>query len=167
MKVAMSFARWVDAISTRIGQVACFLIVPLITIVLLEVLMRYVFDAPTIWAWDVNVQLQATLVVLVGAYTLLSGKFVHVDIVLIRLSPKTVAKVNVATSVVVLFSVGVLLWLTAVGAWESLLKREIATTLLRPPIYPLKIIVAAGILLLLLQVVSRLIHDLATITGEK
>lgn len=46
--------RYIDAINECTGKGVGFLIIPITLIITLEVILRYVFNRPTIWAWDVN-----------------------------------------------------------------------------------------------------------------
>ena len=46
--------RVLDAISLWSGKITAWLIVPLILALTYEVVARYFFDAPTIWAYDVT-----------------------------------------------------------------------------------------------------------------
>ena len=49
----------IGKINLFLGKVLQWTILPISAIVMFEVIARYVFNRPTIWAWDVNVQLLA------------------------------------------------------------------------------------------------------------
>ena len=167
MRRAKLFAHWIDAVNKRVGESVTYLILPLMSITMLEVILRYVFNRPTIWAWDVNVQLQAALVALAGGYVLLSGRFVVMDVFVGHLTPKARARLDLITSVVIFFVMGILVLLGTKEAWHSLLVKEHTSTLFRPVLYPLRFVVLIGFILLFFQAVSRFIHDLITVTGRK
>lgn len=167
VRKAGQFARWIDGLNRRVGEGVSYLLLPLAAIVMLEVVLRYVFNRPTIWAWDVNVQLQATVVALAAGYVLLSGRLVVVDLLVGRLPPKARAGLDLLTSIVIFFGIGILVWQAAKGAWGAWLLRERFSSLWMPPLYPLRFVVLAGFGLFFLQAVSQFIHLLELIRGEK
>lgn len=165
MNKVIQFAKRIDALSQWVGEKASLLLIPLTCIAIFEVIMRYIFNRPTIWAWDVNIQLGAVLVALVGAHALLSGMFVRVDIVVNRLPRKVGQWLDLIMSIVPLFAAGILAKLAFSQAWKSCLKQECLASTWMPYIYPLRIVVALGFALLLLQVISRIIHSLSLVLG--
>ena len=167
MRKAKLFAHWIDTVNTWVGQNTSYLLLPLMLFAIIEVIMRYVFNRPTLWAWDVNVQLMAAFVAMTLGYSLLCGRFVIVDVVIGHLSPRTRAIIDLNTSVIIFFTTAVLTWLAATRAWDSLLIRETYVSTWEPPLYPLRIIIAVGLALLFFQVVSRFIHTLSVFTGDE
>ena len=72
--------RVIDSISAWSGKIVCWLVL-IFTIVLgYEVVMRYVFNAPTKWAFDISYMLGGTYFWLGEGYTLLKKKHVRIDI---------------------------------------------------------------------------------------
>jgi len=134
---------------------------------LTEVILRYVFNRPTIWAWDVNIQLHAVLISVAGGYVFLSGRFVVVDVLVGRLSPKARARLDLITSVVIFFAIGILMWQGTKGAWRSWAVKESFTSNWMPALYPLRFVVLIGFILLFLQIVSRFIRNLLVATGRE
>ncbi len=167
MRTARRFAQWVDALSRHTGENASYLVVQLSFFVLFEVIARYIFNHPTIWAWDTNVQLLAAITALVGCFVLLENQFVIVDIFVIRLSRKARAKLDAVTSVVGFFAMAIFLWQSADGAWTSWLKREHYTSLWEPPLYPIRFLVVIGVVLLILEMIAKFIHNLDTATSKE
>lgn len=155
--------RSVDALNEWTGKVAAWLIIPLTLIVVLDVILRYVFNKPTIWAWDVNVQLLGALVILGAGYCLLHNAHVGVDVLVLRFSPRKRAIIDLITGLFFVFAIGVLLWKTASAAWASLQIREAYSSYWEPPIYPFKMLMVVGILLLLLQGIAKFIRDLGVV----
>ena len=162
-----SFCRRIDSLNEWVGKFSGWLIIPLILLVVFDVTLRYVFNRPTVWAWDINIQLLGALVVLGGGYAFLHGAHIGVDALVIHLSPRRRAIVDLITSVFFFFGVGVLMWKAVGDAWFSLQIRELYTSVFAPPIYPFRILMVAGILLLLLQGVVKFIRDLSTVTSKE
>jgi len=167
MSKAKLVAQWIDVLNKRIGENIGLILLPLMCISLMEVILRYVFNRPTIWAWDVNIQLHAVLISVAGGYVLLSGRFVVVDVFISRLSPKARARLDLITSVVIFFAIGILIWQGTKGAWHSWTLKECFTSNWMPVLYPLRFIVLIGFILLFLQIVSRFIRNLLVAMGRE
>ena len=162
-----AFCRRIDTINEWVGRLSSLLFIPLVLIVTLEVVLRYFFNRPTIWAWDVNMMIAASLAIMGGGYTLRYRRHVIVDVVVGHLSPKAKARIDVVTFFLFFFSIGVLLWLAIVEAKISVVTGERHTSLLEPPIAPLRIVVAIGIFLLLIQGIAKFTRDLIVATKAR
>lgn len=158
--MANNFCRAIDSLNEWVGKTASWLIIPLMLLVVFDVTLRYLFNKPTIWAWDINIQLLGALVVLGGGYAHRYNAHIGVDIIMVRLSAKIQAVINLITSFLFFFGFGVLFWKAAGDAIFSVKIREVYSSVFAPPIYPFKITMVVGILLLFLQGVVKFIQDL-------
>jgi TRAP-type mannitol/chloroaromatic compound transport system permease small subunit len=165
--------RAIDAVSTAAGWLAGWLIVPMTVAVAYEVAARYVFNAPTTWAYDATYMLYGAQFMLAAAYTLFKGGHVRTDVFYERWSAKTRASVD-AVSYVVFFFPGLLFILYA-GAVEALFAWEIGeragswkvgSGTWPIPVYPLKAVIPLTAALLLLQGLSELIRCVRIIRGS-
>ena len=75
-----AFIRITERITKSVGIMASFAIVPLVLATCYEVLARYVFDAPTIWAYEIGYTLTGSHFLLGMAYTLAVGAHIRIDI---------------------------------------------------------------------------------------
>ena len=162
-----SFCNRVDRVNEWVGKYVSWLVIPLTVVVTYDVILRYIFDSPTIWAWDIAVQILATIAILGGGNALLVGAHIGIDVLVERLSPRKRAIIGLITYVFFFFSVGILLWKTAVGAWASALIGERSYSFAAPPVYPLKIVMAVGVALLFLQGIANFIRLLSTVSSSK
>lgn len=78
---------FIDSLSTWMGKAFAWCIVILTFSTCYEVFVRYVLDAPTVWAFDMSVQMYGALFIMAGAYALSQDAHVRGD-VLYRLFPK-------------------------------------------------------------------------------
>jgi TRAP-type mannitol/chloroaromatic compound transport system permease small subunit len=147
----------VNRVTEYIGRAASFLFVPLMFITALEVCFRYLFNSPTIWAWDVNIQLFGITVVAGGSYAYLHNSHVRVDVFVNLLSRRTQLLLEVATSALFFFLIGILLWQSIIEATFSVKARELYNSVLQPPIYPLKMLIPVFVFLILLQGIVKVI----------
>jgi len=154
------FVHTVDTMNAWIGKIFCWLMLPLVFITALEVFMRYVAKRPTIWAWDVNIQIFAAITFLGGGITLLEKGHVTVDVLTINMAKRSKALLDIITSAFFFFGIGALMY----GGWEMFLMsweaKEAMPTIWAPPYYWMKLLVPVGCLLLLLQGLSDLLKNI-------
>lgn len=150
----------IDSFTNRMGKVIVLILLPLIGIICYEVVARFVFNRPTVWAHETASLVFGVYVVLLGAYTLLHEQHVRVDILWARLLPRRKAIWDLATSVFGFIFIVSLFWFSAREAWHSVEIREISITVFGPPLYPSKIILAIAAFLFLLQMIAKFVRDL-------
>ncbi len=77
---------FIDSLSAWIGKAFAWCILVLTFATCYEVFVRYLLNAPTVWAFDMSVQMYGALFMMAGAYTLSRNGHVRGD-VLYRLLP--------------------------------------------------------------------------------
>ncbi|BBO72640.1 transporter DctQ-related protein [Desulfosarcina widdelii] len=159
MNILNLFADKVDALNDWIGRMVAYLIIPLTLVVVLEVILRYFFSSPTIWAWDVNMYLGGLMVIFGGGYALHYDMHVSVEILLDSWNPKNRALLNMILSPFIIVPLGILVWFGAEAAWHSVKIGERYTSLWEPIIYPLRICIPLGAALFFFQAISKLIKN--------
>jgi len=157
------FCDLIDAINKYISDGLSLLFVPMTLIAMYEVAMRYFFNSPTTWVWDINVQLFCLLVVLGGAHTLKQGGHVIMDIIVNKFQEKTKLIINLCVYIIFFFVMLITIWQVGEFAWSSLVIFERASTIFSPPVYPIKIAILIGVCLFFLQGVSLFLQDLMTL----
>ena len=70
--------QFVDSINKWVGNIICYLVVVIMLTGVYEVVMRYFFNRPTIWVWEINGFLLCIFIALGGGYTLLVRGHVRV-----------------------------------------------------------------------------------------
>lgn len=161
------FCRVVDMLNEWTGRITAWLIFPICLIVTYDVILRYLFNRPTVWAWDINIQLLGAMVALGGGYAFLYRGHVGVDVLVEGLSVRKRAMIDLITSVFFFCGIGALLWKGIAEAWFSVKTREIDFTYFAPPLYFLRVVMAAGFFLLILQGVVKFIHDLNSVISRE
>lgn len=152
--------RVIDMTSQGVGKVSSMLFIPMTLFVTFEVVMRYFFNKPTLWVWDTNVQISAAIVALGTGWALLTRTHVNVDILYTRFSPRVKAIVDLITSGVFFYSIGIMFWVSTIRAATSVRTGEMVSTVWHPPVYQLRVVVAVGVFLLLIQGISKFIKDI-------
>lgn len=171
MERLTGFMRAIDTMTNFLGKLFSFLLIPLMCITAIEVVSRYIFNRPTIWAWDVNIQLFGAIILIGGSYAYLHNMHVRVDLLVIYMPARARACLNLLTSMLFFFSYSVLLWQGSLEAWQSIKIREQYTSVWSPPIYFEKMLIPMAISLFLLQGAVQFIRDLLLVMypgmGEK
>lgn len=160
MRVLSLIVSKIDAISEWSGRILFPLILVMMGVLIYEVVLRYVFNSPTVWAHEAATMTYGSYTVLGGAYVLLYNEHVRVDILYARCSKRTKAMLDVCTFPLVLLFCGLLLWKSAFFGWESCLRWEHSVTAWSPPISPWKMTVPIAFLLVVLQGISDFIRNL-------
>ena len=157
----------IDSISEWSGRIVGFMIPCIVVVMVYEVVARYGFNSPTVWAYELTIFLFGGCMIIGGAYAHRYRAHVNVDIVYGRLSPRVKAILDLFTATLFFLFVGILLWKGIEFAVTSVQNLERTDTLWAPPIYLFKISLPIGAGLIFLQGIATFIRDLATaITGR-
>ena len=151
----------IDRFTDRTGSAIAWLNVPLVLIVTYEVVMRYVFDAPTIWVFDVTYMLYGTIFMLGAAYALHKGAHIRTDFFYEKWTAKTKGMVD-SISYIAFFFPSLIMLLAASGneAWYAFTIHETSEqTPWRPILWPYKSVVPLTCLFLMVQGVSETIKS--------
>ena len=140
----------------------------MLLIMIWEIMMRYFFNSPSHWAYEISLFVFGAYIVLGGAYTHLAGGHVNVDIFWGRLSLRGRAILDVFTSVFAFLFLGVLFWVSlkiTINSWQL---GETTMSHWKPIYYPLRTTLPVGCFLFLMQVLAKFIRDIAiAIKGEE
>ena len=153
--------RAIDRFTDYTGTLVAWLNVPLVLAIVYEVVARYLFDAPTIWAYDVAYMLYAAIFMLGAAYALHKGAHIRTDFFFEKWSVRTRGWID---SVAYLgFFFPSLIVLLAVGWGEGWYALQIGETSeqtpWRPILWPFKMVVPLTCLLLMIQGISETIKS--------
>ena len=156
-----SVSESLERITRKEGEITSLLIYPLLAIVVYEVFMRYVFNAPTSWGFEATTFLYGLHYMFGLAYTDVYDGHVRVDIFTALTSGKIQAIIKVITNLAFFMPVMTFMTLWSFKfAYVSTRGLEVNSTSWAPPIWPLKILMAICFLFLLLQGIANLIKDI-------
>ncbi len=142
----------VDGLSVFTGKLFSFLVLPVMILEAVEVVLRYVFDSPTDWSWELAAHLSGMMFIMGAAWVLLDDKHVRTDIIYAKLGKRAQALLDVIFFAIIFFSFcGVLTYKSWIKAIYSTQIYERTFSMWGPPLFPLKIVIATGFTILLLQ----------------
>ena len=159
MQAMFAILRGITRFNEWLGRYVALLILAIFALLIAEIVFRYLFGAPMVWTGELTQMLFGAYVVLSGGYILAHAGHVNVDILYSRFSKRTCAIIDVFTSVVFFLFVGALLYFGSSLAYESISFWEHSQSAWNPPLWPVKLAIPVGALLILLQGIVKLVQD--------
>ena len=159
----------VDEISTWVGKIFAWCILILTFSTSYEVFMRYLFRAPTEWAFDASYMLYGTLLMMAGAYTLARNGHVRGDFIYRSWQPRTQAKWDLALYFLFFFP-GMLAFIYAGYGYAKLswlTNEHSSASPFGPPVYHFKALIPiVGVLMVMQGAVEAIRCVICIRTGE-
>ena len=151
----------IDKFSKKIGNIVCWILMPLIFAMTYEVIMRKFFLAPTIWAYDISRFLYGALFMLGAGYALSKGVHIRADFLYRNFKTKNQGLVDFWLYILFYFpGLTVFLYMTMGYVGESIQRGERGMdTTWMPYMWPIKSCLLIGIIFLLIQGVSELLKS--------
>jgi TRAP-type mannitol/chloroaromatic compound transport system permease small subunit len=102
--------RLIDGISLWSGRIVACLIIPMVAGLTWEVVARYLFNAPTVWAYDMTFMLYGTFFMLGSAYTLMRKGHIRTDTFYGSWPPRVQGAVDAVCYAILFPALVVFLW---------------------------------------------------------
>jgi len=160
MSILKAFLKFINAVNDRVGNLLSYFLFFFFALLFMEVILRYFFNSPTVWANELAQMFFGAYAILAGGYIMRTGGHVNVDILYSRLSKKSRAVLDIFTSTLFFLFCGMLLVYGGSLAWDSLSRFEHSQSAWNPPLYPAKLMIPLAAVLLLLQGLAKLIRDI-------
>ena len=148
----------IDKWSKWIGNVVCWITVPLMFAMVYEVLARKLFLAPTMWAYDLSRFFYGALFMLGAGYALSKGVHIRADFLYRNFKVKTQGRIDFWLYLLFYFpGLIAFFYMTSIFVIESIQRGEKGMdTAWMPYMWPIKSCLWFGILFLLIQGISEL-----------
>ena len=161
-RAPMEYESWgaLDRLSVFVGRVTMVLIVLLVCVMIYEVIMRYAFEAPTLWANELSLWIAGFIFLCAGLYAMQQRSHIRIFL-LYDVCPRWLQRVfdTVSTALIVLFALS-LIYGGYGEALDKLHRWETFGTAFDPPIpATLKPTVLFVVALVAIQAVINLISD--------
>lgn len=163
-----TFVRAVDGLNRLCGVLAAILVVALIVLMLYDVAARYIFNAPTLWGYDINTWLMGASFILSVGYALSHDSHVRVDLLYSTATRPRLRYVDLFGFTLVLLPVSA--WITW-GLWHYFIEalrtgEKSGTSAWNPVLWPFRLILFLGFLAFTLQILAEIIKRIYAIRGE-
>ena len=166
MNAMLSLSRVIDALNDRIGRLVYWLVLAAVFISAANAIVRKAFDMSSNAFLEVQWYLFSAIFLLCAGYTLLKNEHIRIDVIAGRFSRRTQTWIDVFGTVFFLFPMVALIlfesWPWFVRAWNS---GEVSPSAGGLILWPAKILVPAGFVLLALQGFSELFKRIAFLAG--
>jgi len=167
VSLLLRISRLIDWINERVGRSVMWLVLIAVLISAGNALVRKLFNTSSNALLEIQWYLFAAIFMLAAGYTFLRNEHVRIDILTSRLSPRGQNIVDVIGILFFLLPMAVLiLWLSWPIVVNSVQSGEMSQNpggLIR---WPVKMLLPAGLALLVLQAISELIKRVAFLTGH-
>lgn len=163
---ARTFVRAVDGLNYGVGRMAMYLLFVLMAILMWSTISKLFFN-PSLWTLEMAQFVMVAYYILGGPYAMQMGSHVRMDLFYAKQSPVRRAWWDGFTVFALIFYLCVMLYGAIDSTAYAFQYNERSPTAWRPYMWPIKVILCIGFALMLLQALSALIKDIATIRGEE
>jgi len=152
----------IDQLSVWVAKGVTLAVFAMVVTIAYDVILRYVFRAPTVWQYDTSYMLGGSVIILGSAYVHLKRRHVRVDLIYNRFSPRVRLILDVVFTL--LFFFPLLTGLIIVSAADAIhayqVKEFSEVGFWRPLMWPFKSVIPVGLAVLWLQGLANFIRDL-------
>jgi TRAP-type mannitol/chloroaromatic compound transport system permease small subunit len=166
MKTLLTFSRAIDWLNEHVGKLTYWLILAAVLISTGNAVVRYAFNMSSNAWLEIQWYLFSFVFLFCAGYTLLHNQHVRIDIVTGGLSPRAKAWIDILGTVFFLLPMAVtIMWLSWPVFTDAYRSNEISTNAGGLLIWPGRLMVPVGFLLLVLQGLSEMIKRIAFLQG--
>jgi len=151
------FASIIEKLSLVLGYISGCFVLLMMFIIIFDVVMRHIFNRPTIWADEISCYLLVGIAFLGSAYTLITGGHIRVELIE-RLASKIRQRFEFTTDIISLAFLLVLTYQAYKLVIDSYVSVKISSTLLRTPLFLPQLLIAIGLTCLCLQLLIQIIQ---------
>jgi len=165
MKIVRTVYDGIGLVSEWAGRVALLLIVVLIAIVNYEVMMRYLFNAPTLWSHVLSYLFGAIIASLGLAYVWRHNANIRIDVLYSRFSPKGKLWIDILFTLFIFFPciTALTIQFAQIALNSYRLQETVHLAAWHPLLWPVRTALCGGFALLLLQGIATFLRDLASL----
>lgn len=166
LKFLLSLSRLIDAANERVGRLVYWLILVAVLVSAGNAIVRYALNRSSNAWLEVQWYLFSAVFLFCAGYTLLHNQHVRIDVIAGHLSKRAQAWIDVAGTLLFLLPMAItIMWLSWPVFVDAYRSNEISTNAGGLIIWPARLMVPVGFLLLVLQGLSELIKRIAFLRG--
>ena len=166
MSPLLSFSRLIDRLNEKVGQLFFWLVLITVLVSAANAVVRKLFNYSSNGLLEIQWYFFSTIFLFLAGYTLLRNEHVRIDVIAGRLSRRTQTWIDIFGTLFFLLPLAILLaWLAWPVFVEAYERQEVSTNAGGLIIWPARLLVPIGFVLLALQGVSELIKRVAFLRG--
>lgn len=165
-KLIRGYVRIIDRVSDWAGWLAASLIFVMVATLLMDAVTRNVLNIPVHWAIELTQFTLAAYYFLGGPFTLKNDEHVRMDLIYASLSERGKARLDLVTVWCLIFYLGVMLMGAISSLQYAIETNERRFSMWNPSVIPIKALMVACLVLMLLQAFSLVFKHIAVLKGE-
>ena len=166
-RLIILYVKYIDLLCTKVGRATMYLVFLMMFILVLSFVTRNIVNYPMIWIIETAQFIITAYYLLGGGYSMITGDHVRMDLIYSKLSDRNKAKMDIFTSIFLVSYLVALLFGSITSLIYTIETNQRLFTAWAPYVWPIKVLMLFGILLMLLQTFSMLFKDIAKITGKE
>lgn len=166
MKILLTLSRLIDALNEVVGRLTYWLVLVAVLVSAGNATIRYTFNMSSNAWLEIQWYLFSAVFLFCAGYTLLHNQHIRIDVVTGRLSRRAQAWIDILGTLLFLMPMALtILWLSWPVFVDAYQRHEVSTNAGGLIIWPARLMVPIGFLLLVLQGISELIKRIAFLRG--
>jgi TRAP-type mannitol/chloroaromatic compound transport system permease small subunit len=166
VQALLALSRAIDVLSERVGRLVTWLVLAAVLVSSLNAVVRKAFDMSSNAFLEMQWYMFSAVFLLCAAWTLLRNEHIRIDVIAGRFSKRTQTGIDIfGTLFFLLPMVLLVLYESVPWAWRAMQSGEVSPSAGGLILWPAKILVPIGFVLLLLQGISELIKRIAFLKG--
>ncbi|WP_194725973.1 TRAP transporter small permease subunit [Noviherbaspirillum malthae] len=167
MSFLLSLSRFIDTLNEKIGNGISWALLVSVLICTGNALVRYTFNTSSNAWLEIQWYLFSAIFLLATSYTLRRNEHVRIDVIAGRFSKRTQVWIDIFGFLLFLLPITLIILYYAIPyAWVSIQNQEVSSNAGGLIIWPAKLLIPVGFLLLALQGISELIKRIGFLRGD-
>lgn len=151
---------FIDRLNVWVGKILSSMIIIIASFMFYGVIMRNFFNSPQAWTFELSAMLLLAIFMLAAGNVHYHKGHVRMDVIYDQLSDKNKARIDLITSVCVLFFCGIGVYVGIKNGVSAIVAGERAPTIWHPYLWPVKLTIPVGFGLFLLQAIANYIRQI-------
>jgi len=166
VKILLTLSRLIDALNEVVGRLTYWLVLVAVLVSAGNATIRYTFNMSSNAWLEIQWYLFSAVFLFCAGYTLLHNQHIRIDVVTGRLSRRAQAWIDILGTLLFLMPMALtILWLSWPVFVDAYQRHEVSTNAGGLIIWPARLMVPIGFLLLVLQGISEVIKRIAFLRG--
>ncbi len=161
----VTYVRVVERVNWFFGRIAVYMIFAMIAVLMWSAVSKLPWFTPSLWTLEMAQFLMVAYYLLGGGYSMQMQSHVRMDLLYGRWSPKRRGFADSITSFFLIFYLVMLIYGGISSSEYAIRYGETSYSSWSPYMWPIKVLMTFGIVLMLLQAVATLFRDIAAARG--